>query len=188
MRQILKSLLVGGALFGVLALASQFSAPANAQPNGVPLALAQIQTLLTTLQESVDAKQPRKFYLTKEFGDAVQAPAMCAAGYHMASMWEILDPTDLRYDSTLGKVQGDSGSGPPSDQHGWVRTGNVPNHSDSGPGDSNCDAYTSNQAGHFGTAAELTEHWDTEVPEPVTPWSTVAGACSFPTQVWCVED
>lgn len=188
MRHMLNGLGVVGAFFGILVVASQFSTPANAQPNGVPLALAQIQTLLTALQQSVNATQPRKFYLTQALGDAADAPTMCAAGYHMASMWEILDPTELRYDSQLGLVQADSGSGPPSDREGWVRTGNIANELNSGPGDSNCEAYTSNQAGHFGTFAELTEHWDTEVPEPVTPWSTGAGSCSFPTRVWCVQN
>ena len=34
----------------------------------------------------------------------------------MASMWEIHDPSDLRYDTDLGLTLADSGSGPPSDQ------------------------------------------------------------------------
>jgi hypothetical protein len=46
----------------------------------------------------------------------------------MASMWEISDPSNLRYDTQLGVTTADSGFGPPAGTSfvaffGWVRTG-----------------------------------------------------------------
>ena len=77
--------------------------------------------------------QPRKFYLTKtEDYTGSQALSACASGYHMASLWEIFDTSNLRYDTALGASSTDSGSGPPVavyfglghfEGDGWIRTG-----------------------------------------------------------------
>ena len=64
-----------------------------------------------------------KFYLTQGFFNGVEAPNSCAHGYHMASIWEIYDPSNLTYDTQRGFREADSGNGPPSNQSGWVRTG-----------------------------------------------------------------
>jgi len=56
----------------------------------------------------------RKYYLTQTFHDGNEVLTACAVGYHMASLWEIQDPTSLRYDNILGFNRADSGSGPPS--------------------------------------------------------------------------
>lgn len=66
---------------------------------------------------------PRKFYLTQDGFAGDQALSACAEGYHMASLWEIFNTSDLRYDTTLGFTQEDSGSAPPSNRNGWVRMG-----------------------------------------------------------------
>jgi hypothetical protein len=68
---------------------------------------------------------PRKFYLTQTRHVGNEVLAVCAAGYHMASLWEIFDPSNLRYDTQLGFTLEDSGFGPPSFEGGWIRTGGI---------------------------------------------------------------
>ena len=48
----------------------------------------------------------RRFYMTSTqvLGDAPLAA--CAARYHMASLWEILDPTSFQYETSLGERSG----------------------------------------------------------------------------------
>ena len=83
------------------------------------------------------AQSQRKYYLTKSVASATQAKTFCATGYHMASIFEIEQTTDIRYDTALGLTAGDSGSGPPIGHEVWARTGN--------PGaNQSCNAWTSN--------------------------------------------
>jgi hypothetical protein len=63
-------------------------------------------------------------------------------GYHTASIWEVLDPSNLRYDTTQGFMEADSGSGPPT-ASGWIRTGRPPLGSEFSPAP-NCFAWTDN--------------------------------------------
>ena len=56
----------------------------------------------------------RKFYLSKQTFQGNQALHACAAGYHMASWWEIYDASAVEYDTTLWQTTDDSGSGPPT--------------------------------------------------------------------------
>ena len=44
----------------------------------------------------------RAFYLSQNGVPADQALAACVPGFHMASLYEILDPSSLRYDTSLG--------------------------------------------------------------------------------------
>lgn len=192
MRQVLKTLCVGGGLLGILALASQFSSQAIAQtpPPGIPLALVQqlnaLQQSVDALQQTVNAQQPRKFYLTVGQFDGAQAPLACATGFHMASLWEIFHTTNLRYDTTLGFTAADSGSGPPSDEYGWIRTGKAAaTHDENGV--ANCDAYTSNSAQHWGSAASPEEDWETS-GRAISPWQDLTTTCNLTWQVWCVQD
>ena len=73
----------------------------------------------------------RKFYLTTGSPGVAgnQVLTACASGYHTASLWEILDPSNLEYDTKRGVTKDDAGSGPPagSDGDGWIRTGNFSN-------------------------------------------------------------
>lgn len=73
-------------------------------------------------QAQEQPQRPRKFYLTRTGYTGARALSACTAGYHMASLWEIHDPSNLRYDTELGFVQDDSGFGPPI-EFGWIRTG-----------------------------------------------------------------
>jgi hypothetical protein len=134
----------------------------------------------------------RKFYLTKTAYDGDHALSACAEGYHMASLWEIFDTSNLRYDTQLGHSRDDSGFGPPSNAVGWIRTGGA---SFSGPaaGAANCNAWTSASDTDFGTAVLLTQFWgvnrvEETITTPVTPWVGVAAKCSFSSRVWCVQD
>ena len=66
----------------------------------------------------------RQFYISTDTKvvDGANATSACADGYHMASLWEIYDTSNLEYNTTLGITQQDSGQGPPGN-YGWVRTG-----------------------------------------------------------------
>jgi plastocyanin len=69
----------------------------------------------------------RQYYLTQTFhrGAEADGAGVGADGYHFASLWEIMDPSSLKYDTTLGKTSDDSDQGPPTYQSvGWVRTAN----------------------------------------------------------------
>ena len=93
--------------------------------------------LVITTFKSADAAELRRFYLTKATFDGGTALEACNNGYHMASLWEIYDFSNLRYERTLGLTNTDSGFGPPTAFTGWVRTGYSGNPSGSA-GLSNC--------------------------------------------------
>ena len=110
--------------------------------------------ILLAIASQADAKKLklRQFYLTQTTHTGAAALYACAPGYHMASMWEILDPSNLLYNVSRGATQDDSGDGPPNDLDGWVRTGN--NASGAGSaGSANCDAWTSQFEEDDGTVA-----------------------------------
>ena len=65
----------------------------------------------------------RKFYRTQTTFDGAHALTACVLGFHMASLWEIFNVSVLEYDTSLGATMDDSGSGPPADVLGWIRTG-----------------------------------------------------------------
>lgn len=130
----------------------------------------------------------RSFYLTTSRYGAVQAPNACAADYHMASMWEILDPSNLRYDTTLGVTQQDTGGGPPSIQFGWVRTARSATAVGI-EGVGNCRAWTSNSADDHGTAVMLGGIWRPEAgSSPIDPWRAASATCDLDVAVWCVQN
>ena len=180
----LKSLTVAvSVLMGIL-LFSALADRAGAQgPPTNPAILRELQAL----REQVNALRPRTFYLTVDAFDAAQAPTACEPGFHMASLWEILDPTGLRYDTQRGLNQADSGSGPPSDREGWVRTGHTAAAGTGGPGENNCDAHTSNSPGHEGTIVALSEDWE-HVALDIATWKSSSAACNLQQRVWCVLD
>lgn len=135
------------------------------------------------------AAAARQFYLTTyamyEGGDALTA---CASGYHMASLWEVMDPSSLEYNTALGLIQADSGHGPPTGADGWIRTGNSAAASGV-PGVANCSAWNSSSMTDEGTVAWLPSDWQT-VPDLLV-WHTGSGVswdCETNTRVWCIED
>jgi len=141
-----------------------------------------------------DAACPRyrRYYMSFEQVDGATADtSACALGFHMASLWEIRDPSQLSYDWTItGSLSPhDTGGGPVAGIRGWVRTGNSSTGLFGGsPGQDNCLAWTTNSSDYFGTAAGLSTWWDEAAPG-VTPWTASSVACSATTlSTWCVED
>lgn len=131
---------------------------------------------------------PRRFYLTPRGYDGNETLTACATGFHMASLWEIFDPTQLRYDTALGYAEDDSGLGPPS-AYGWIRTG-LPADAASDPygGAVNCNAWTSDYGFHEGSAVALAGAWHLDHASTLIPWTATIGICSDPARVWCVQD
>jgi hypothetical protein len=127
----------------------------------------------------------RWYYLTQSGYNGADADTACASGYHMASVWEILDPSNLAYDVTLGYEEADSGQGPPSCTLGWVRTGNI-NDASIIVGSGNCNTWNSNDPGDSGTAIRLPCDWSSSTE--VHLWEAAYHWCSDNARVWCVED
>jgi hypothetical protein len=137
-------------------------------------------------------RDPRRLvYVTKTLHDGSQALSACADGYHMASFWEIFDPSNLKYNTELGNTSADSGSGPPIGiaGQGWVRTGaqastglTLP------PGFTNCNAWTSANEADAGTSANLFLGEGSGSLIIVRPWIVASNNCTFAQRVWCIQD
>lgn len=129
---------------------------------------------------------PRKFYVTQTLHNGSQALSACANGYHMASLFEIFDPSNLRYETQLGLTRNDSGFGPPAGTVGWIHTGN-----DAGslqtPGLGNCNAWDSDNVMHHGTTVSLNAFWDSG-GFVIDPWRPFVFPCNVINPVWCVQD
>ena len=150
------------------------------------LAYGKIQDTMSISQAPASPELlPRQYYISFSTYSGANARSACDPGYHMASLWEILDTTRLRYNTSLGYTQADSGEGPPA-YSGWVRTG-----SDSGStgsaGTSNCYAWTSNSSSHTGASVLLESDWNAGGGD-VHVWSTGGALCSLAKRVWCVAD
>lgn len=136
--------------------------------------------------KAANDKKPRHFYLTTSTHAGSQALAACAAGFHMASLWEIFDPSNAAYDTVLGVTTGDSGSGAPTAVRGWIRTGTAP----SGflPAvRANCHAWTSSDSADSGSLVQLSPAWSIDSLS-ASPWLASAELCSAAERVWCVSD
>jgi hypothetical protein len=107
----------------------------------------------------------------------------CAAGYHMASLWEIWDNSNLEYNNALGYDNDDSGQGPPTWESGWVRTGNDSSNSGTA-GEGNCLNWSSNSSLDAGTILRLNYDWSFDVEG----WLASSMACHVSMRVWCIED
>jgi hypothetical protein len=102
----------------------------------------------------------------------------------MASLWEIREPSALTYNTKLGFVTADSGSGPPANFSGWIRTGNISNTSTIA-GSANCAVWSSNGSSDHGTNVFLSAFW-TEAAVGISPWASENVQCSSTFHVWCV--
>jgi hypothetical protein len=147
--------------------------------------IAALIPLVSSGQNKPLKRDPRRsFYLTQTEHTGSQALTACAEDYHMASVWEILDPSNLRYNTELGYTRADSGSGLPV-AYGFARTGREA--LGGGPiGAINCHAWTSDSA--LGSVFSLAENVFNGEPKPISLWVTVATSCSSPFRVWCIED
>jgi hypothetical protein len=146
-----------------------------------------IGTLLYSIDPAAASGNQRKYYLTKPFVNGAHALGACAKGYHMASIYEIADLSDLSYRTDLGIHAGDQGFGPPIIVTGWVRTGNTFPSADDAKGEANCLIWTSDSIGDFGTTLSLSPN---NQGLGLGPWVLGDNVCSDELQehVWCVED
>jgi hypothetical protein len=137
---------------------------------------------------------PRGYYLTKGPYNGASADGtdgngagVCAEGYHFASLWEILDTSNLRYNTDFGYMRDDSGLGPPSWRPGWVRTGYSSSISDTA-GMGNCANWSSSLSSDSGTFVRL--HYNWTITPDIGVWDVNSGACNEGTviRVWCVAD
>ena len=139
----------------------------------------------------------RQYYLTTSAtydGDGADGTdgngaGVCASGYHFASMWELLDPSNLGYNTVLGYTTADSGQGPPSSDvaWGWVRTGNVSSTFDP-VGTGNCENWTVTNSFSYGAQAKFDSSWSSAGDFPGWVVENRAGGCAVLSRVWCVED
>jgi hypothetical protein len=156
----------------------------------VLLAAVSVLTHNSTYSASLKSTAPiRGFYLSKNVVDGASATTACVSGYHMASIWEIHEPSNLRYDTTLGQTTDDSGSGAPFGS-GWVRTGFLSNGGSAQPaGFVNCNAWTSNASSDNGSQIGLFVNWDElTTMVAIAPWVGSAQSCNQTAPVWCVQD
>ncbi|MCZ7667155.1 MAG: hypothetical protein M5U34_08015 [Chloroflexi bacterium] len=104
----------------------------------------------------------RHFYLTNTTHFPDEALTACASGYHMASLWEILDVSNLSYDydHPNAHTKDDSGFGPPSYWNGWVRTGWSSSTSTT-TGTGNCQNWSSRSGSDSGVSVRLSRLWET---------------------------
>jgi hypothetical protein len=126
------------------------------------------------------------FYLTNTDYAANRVLTACTAGYHMASLWEMLDVSDLIYDYShpAAYKKADSGYGPPSGWNGWVRTG-WDSAGDNVAGTGNCNNWSSTGGTVHGTAVQLSPTWET-APGDISTWNAGSFGCSLTGPVWCV--
>ncbi len=129
----------------------------------------------------------RGFYLTDTNYEADQTLAACSSGYHMASLWEILDVSNLAYASNHPQAysKADSGSGPPAFWYGWARTG-WNSSAENTAGVANCNNWSQKNTG-YGTIVRLVNDWET-TPGEIFTWDAAAWQCTSVSPVWCVED
>jgi type II secretory pathway pseudopilin PulG len=172
--------------------------------SGIPAVLSQLQSIQQKLDALTRAAQPKRYFITST--DTVQAgdaPNACGTGYHMASLFEILDPTQLQYDTTAPSAYtsttDDLGSGPPTNIFGWIRTGHSSfSGADSAPGESNCDRYTTSAGGAYGTTVALNHLWEFALATfpnvnlyylyNAPWWHPERTQCNSHAHVWCVQD
>jgi hypothetical protein len=130
----------------------------------------------------------RHFYLTAANYSPSAALTACGSGYHMASLWEILDVSALTYDyqHPAAYTKADSGQGPPSFWYGWVRTGQDSSGS-SVAGSGNCLNWSSSSGTNSGVSVRLSNNWETS-PGDIFTWDATSFTCNFTGPIWCVGD
>lgn len=141
------------------------------------------------------ASSHRKFYVTFTGFTGLEALDACAPGYHMASLWEIHDVSQLSFVG-LGASRSDAGEGPPSGIFAWVRTGVDSFPGATAAGNANCLAWQSDSANEKGTLVGLITVWDdyendngvSEGLNRIYPWTAITLTCDTAPAVWCVED
>ena len=141
-------------------------------------------------QNTAATSATRLYYLSDTNYISSEALTACGSGYHLASMWEIFDPSNLVYAFSHpdAHTKSDSGAGPPSGWYGRVRTG-APASSVDSAGDGNCSNWTSDSGSDYGTSVRLKRAWETpDSLEHGAIWDASSFPCSFVGPVWCIQD
>jgi hypothetical protein len=177
----------GGIVAGIASRIARNVVSRNAGPGiSAPLsAFSGRNALSNNVGTSIAGSRFRRFYLTPASVTGANVLTACGPGFHMASLWEIHEPSSLQYDASLGAGAPDLGLGPPSDYLGWIRTG--ANSEDPEPGAKHCNQWTSASAGASGTIAMLSDNWLAN-NAATWPWIAVVESCASGRPVWCVED
>jgi hypothetical protein len=135
---------------------------------------------------TLDGPSARKYYLTISGTDGDGVLTACAAGYHAATVWEILDVSNLVYDTVLGYKHVAGDGTPPTNVWGWVRTGGIPSIGP-GAGGGNCGVWSQFFALTYGTLIKLPGDWSAP-GSTIGVWATSFAECTNSFKVWCVED
>ncbi len=161
------------------------------------VALVSLALLSAFIWQRVGGQQAREtqaapfmpsYYITDQSYYPDEALTACAEGYHFASLWEISDPSSLRYNSAIGQTTLDSGSGPPTIQGlGWVRTGYNFADVSTTVGHANCNLWASRSSGDNGSVAVLPQIW-TAGAQDLFVWDVDVRSCNFRLGVWCKQD
>jgi hypothetical protein len=131
----------------------------------------------------------KRWYLTANTMGGNAPLTACAAGFEMASLWQISDPSTLVYDTTRGATRTDAGSGPPTGLTGWIRTGYASSSGTITEGQDNCSAWSS-VLSSYGTVVVLPTDWNPASPNTSakgTPWVALFQPCDNSARTWCVE-
>jgi hypothetical protein len=178
----LKKVLALSALPLALLFGAAFQMSVPDQLKAIQSGISDLQAQVASLAAQVASNGPRKFYLTRTEHDGAHALSACAAGYHMASLWEILDPSNLRYNTELGQTDADSGFGPPDLIFGWIRASSFI------PPLTNCSVWTNASGTERGNAVSLHEYRDSDPVTQISPWFAFTFECNSEHRVWCVQD
>jgi len=121
----------------------------------------------------------QSFYLTNSptLG-AFDPDLVCVDGYHMASLYELKNPSEMHYDTNpvYSLILDDSGSGAPV-LNGWIRSGR-----DASTGQ-NCSVWLSEHQNSMGQVVQPT--FTTTV---FGTWGLSSAPCNTLHYLWCISD
>jgi hypothetical protein len=142
---------------------------------------------------AVVAPKHKMYYLTVTSFTGGGAITACDSRFHMASLSEIQDPSNLQYAIVsipayeVPPVTVESSHLP--NHSGWIRTGEVPfwGYPD------NCDFWMSSSDRQSGTTmTRYSSHGSVRpkpsATDPITSWHKTLTSCALPEHVWCIED
>ena len=151
-----------------------------------------VSKLQATGIAGVPAKHKMYYLTVTSFtgGDAITA---CDSRFHMASLSEIQDPSNLQYAiGSITRVRSPTSNRriePLTKPQGWIRTGEVPfwGYPD------NCDFWMSSSDRQNGTTMTRYSSHGSVRPKPsatgpITSWHKTLTSCALPEHVWCIED
>jgi hypothetical protein len=146
---------------------------------GATLVCALAVSSLALTPGTVTGPGPRTFYVTPGLFTGNEALKACGAGYHLASYFEIREPSNFAYDIRRGLRHARYQAGPPVSNGGggydplqaWLDDGQAPN------ADSNCTGWT-DSTGSRGQTMYLY----------LRTYAFVQADCGEEHHVWCVSD